>query len=145
MQETWVWSLGQEDSLEKEMATHSSILAWDIPWREESGGLWSMGSQKVRHNFATEHTRAVLIFNFSVVSQVMFPFSFLLTALSNKSAKGLSWGEKGAWRARRNRVLEYSESLMHFRLKHSTSVMFSFPCSKIALLIFSFGEFSHKC
>ena len=45
MQETWVWSLGQEDSLEKEMATHSSILAWRIPWTEEPGGLQSMGSQ----------------------------------------------------------------------------------------------------
>ena len=45
MQETWVRSLGQEDPLEKEMATHSSILAWRIPWTEEPGGLWSMGSQ----------------------------------------------------------------------------------------------------
>ena len=42
---TLVWSLGQEDSLEKEMATHSSIPAWDIPWTEEPGGLQSMGSQ----------------------------------------------------------------------------------------------------
>ena len=45
MQETRVQSLGQEDPLEKEMATHSSILAWRIPWTEEPGGLWSMGSQ----------------------------------------------------------------------------------------------------
>ena len=45
MQETQVWSLGQEDPLEKEMATHSSILAWEIPWREELGGLQSMGLQ----------------------------------------------------------------------------------------------------
>ena len=44
-QETWVQSLGQEDPLEKEMATHSSILAWRIPWTEETGGLQSMGSQ----------------------------------------------------------------------------------------------------
>ena len=42
---TLVWSLGQEDSLEEEMATHSSIPAWDIPWTEEPGGLQSMGSQ----------------------------------------------------------------------------------------------------
>ena len=46
MQETWVQSLGQEDPLEKEMATHSSVLAWRIPWMEEPGGLQSMGSQK---------------------------------------------------------------------------------------------------
>ena len=53
MRETWVWSLGRKDSLEKEMATHSIILAWRIPWTEESGGLQSMGSQRVRHNWAT--------------------------------------------------------------------------------------------
>ena len=46
MQETWVRSLGQEDPLEKEMATHSSIHAWKIPWTEESGGLQSMGLQE---------------------------------------------------------------------------------------------------
>ena len=50
MRETWVQSLGQEDPLEKEMATHSSILAWKMPWMEEPGRLQSMGSQRVRHN-----------------------------------------------------------------------------------------------
>ena len=50
MQETWVWSLGQEDLLEKRMATHSSILAWRILWREEPGWLQSMGLQRVRHD-----------------------------------------------------------------------------------------------
>ena len=45
MPKTWVQSLGWEDSLEKEMATHSSTLAWGIPWTEEPGGLQSMGSQ----------------------------------------------------------------------------------------------------
>ena len=47
--ETWIRSLGQEDPLEKEMATHSSALAWEIPWTEEPGGLQSMGSQRVGH------------------------------------------------------------------------------------------------
>ena len=47
MKETWVCSLGQEDPLEKEMATHSSILAWEIPWIEEPGGLQSMGLQEL--------------------------------------------------------------------------------------------------
>ena len=47
IQEIWVSSLGQEDPLEKEMATHSSTLAWEIPWTEEPGGLQSTGSQKV--------------------------------------------------------------------------------------------------
>ena len=46
MQETWLQSLGREDLLEKEIATHFSILAWEIPWREETGGLQFMGSQK---------------------------------------------------------------------------------------------------
>ena len=50
MQETWVRSLGQEDSLEKEMAIHSSILIWRIPWIEECGGLQSLGSQRVGHD-----------------------------------------------------------------------------------------------
>ena len=50
MQETWVQSLGQEDPLEKEMANHSSILAWRIPWTEEPGGLQSTGSQRVGHD-----------------------------------------------------------------------------------------------
>ena len=49
MQETWVQSLGREDPLEKEMATHSGTLAWRIPWREEPGRLQSMGSQRVGH------------------------------------------------------------------------------------------------
>ena len=49
MQETWVRSLGQEDPLEEEMATHSSILVWRIPWIEELGGLQTTGSQRVRH------------------------------------------------------------------------------------------------
>ena len=50
VQETGVRSLGREDPLEKEMATHSSILAWKISWMEEPGGLQSMGSQRVGHN-----------------------------------------------------------------------------------------------
>ena len=50
MWETWVLSLGQEDPLEKGMATHSSILAWRIPWTEEPGGLQFTGSQRVEHD-----------------------------------------------------------------------------------------------
>ena len=53
MQETQVWFLGQEDPLEKGMATHSSILAWRIPKTEEPGGLQSPGSQRVRHDWVT--------------------------------------------------------------------------------------------
>ena len=56
-QETWVPSLGQEDSLEEEMATHSSILAWKILWTETPGGLQSKESQRVRHD-CTQHSTA---------------------------------------------------------------------------------------
>ena len=64
MQETWVWPLGWENTLEKEMATHSSILAWRISWTEEPGGLQSMGSQRVRYYWATS-----LSFHFSLRNQ----------------------------------------------------------------------------
>ena len=58
MQETWVRSLGQEDPLEKEMATHSSLLAWRTPWTEKPGGLQSRGSQRVGHAQSDRaHTR----------------------------------------------------------------------------------------
>ena len=50
------WSLGWKDPLKREMATHSSILAWEIPWTERPGGLQSMGLQSVRHNLATKQT-----------------------------------------------------------------------------------------
>ena len=59
MQETWVQTLGQEDPLEKRMATHSSILVWRIPWTEEPGGLQSIVSYRVRYD--SEHARQVEI------------------------------------------------------------------------------------
>ena len=73
MWETWVQFLGQEDPLEKEMATHSSILTWRIPWTEEPGGLQSMGSQRVGH----EHSFVCLL-AISISSSVQcFFMSFL--------------------------------------------------------------------
>ena len=54
MQEMWIQSLSLEDPLEKGMATHSSILGWEIPWTEEPGGLQSTGLQRVRHDLATK-------------------------------------------------------------------------------------------
>ena len=56
MQETWLRSLGWEDPLEKEMATYSSFLAWEIQWTEEPGGLQFMGLQRVGQDWATKHT-----------------------------------------------------------------------------------------
>ena len=57
MQEMQDQSLGQEDPLEKQMATHCSILAWRIPWTEEPGGLQSMGSQRVGHDLVSKQQR----------------------------------------------------------------------------------------
>ena len=67
MWETWVQSLGREDPLEKEVATHSSILAWRVQRMEEPGGLQSMGSQRVKHNWATS---------------LSLPFSFICKAMT---------------------------------------------------------------
>ena len=68
-QETWFHSLGREDSLEKEMATHSSILVWEIPGTEEPGMLHSIGSQRVRHDFTTkqQHCGSGTVLNFTRV------------------------------------------------------------------------------
>ena len=67
MQEMWIWSLGQEDPLEKETATHASILVWKIWWTEEPGGLQSIGLQRVRHDLATKQQ----IFHFTVFEKVI--------------------------------------------------------------------------
>ena len=62
IQETWVQSLGQEDALEKETATHSSILAWEIPWTEEPGGLGSMGSKRLGHDLPTKQQFLIKVY-----------------------------------------------------------------------------------
>ena len=61
MWETWVRFLGREDPLEKEMATHSSTLAWKIPWSEKPGRLQSMGSQRVGHDWATSRHNVIVL------------------------------------------------------------------------------------
>ena len=66
MQKTRVWSLGREDPLEKEMATHSSILAWRIPWTEEPGGLQSMWLQRVGHDWT--HTHIQILRHYALLS-----------------------------------------------------------------------------
>ena len=76
MQETWVRPLGQEDPLEKEMATHSIILVWKIPWMEEPGKLQSMGSQRVGHDWATNTSLCFCFWSqlmyFCSVGQIVF-------------------------------------------------------------------------
>ena len=63
MQETWVRFLGQEDPWEKEMATHSSILAWKIPWTREPGRLQSVGPQRLGHKLATKQQQKIVYYS----------------------------------------------------------------------------------
>ena len=70
MRETQVPFPGWEDPLEKEMGTHSSILAWKIPWTEESGRLLSMKSQRVRHDLGTEHGHTQMQLEIIILSEV---------------------------------------------------------------------------
>ena len=81
MQETWVWSPGQEESLEKDMATHFSVLAWRIPWMEEPGRLQFVGSHTVRHSWVTD----TFGFSFSYVKD---------TILGATDIKSLIWSKK---------------------------------------------------
>ena len=73
MQETWVWSLAWKDLLEKEMAIHSSILAWKILWTEEPGGPQSMGLQRVGHDWAT-NTFTYFKENIMSKKHIRFPY-----------------------------------------------------------------------
>ena len=95
MQETRVQPLGREDLLEKEIATHSSILAWKIPWTEEPGRLQSMGSQRVIHNWVTS-----LIFNDrGTVYNVLRMNSFYSKSIYDKIQKFL----------KKRKILKYLE------------------------------------
>ena len=90
MQETWVWSLGWEDPLEKGTTTHSSILAWRIPWTEEPGGLQFMWLQRVRHNWMT------FTFHFTDSLIVVHRLTFSITCeilgfLGGLDSKGSTW------------------------------------------------------
>ena len=76
MPETWDWSLNQENPLEKEMTTDSSILAWRIPWIEKTGGLQSIGSQRVGNNWATKHRRAQPFYSMGPIGKLMI-FKYL--------------------------------------------------------------------
>ena len=84
----WVWSLGQEDLLEEGMATHSSMLAWRIPWTEEPGGLWSIGPQRVRHDwsiwaYASKSTMSQVGWNISHSKPIGFARTSPFPALSS--------------------------------------------------------------
>ena len=78
MQETWVQSLGQEDPLEKETATHSSILIWEITWTERPGGLQSMGSHRVGHDCSDLAAAAEDMFIYSLIIFTLTVYIILL-------------------------------------------------------------------
>ena len=87
MQEMWVWFLSQEDPLEEGMATHSSILAWRIPWTEEPGGLQSIGSHRVRYNWSdlAQHS--------TTASHTVFPMGLLRDRFGRKENPARTpWG-----------------------------------------------------
>ena len=111
MWETWVRSLGWEDPLEKEMATHSSTLAWKIPWMEEPGRLQSMGSQRVGgHDWAT--SLSLFLISAETEAPVLWPLDVnsWLTGKDPDAAKDWGQEEKGrtedemvGWHHRLNR------------------------------------------
>ena len=88
MWETRVWSLGQEDPLEKEMVTHACVPAWRIPWTEKPGRLQSMGSQRVRHDWATSLS---LSFTMNIGVRVSFWASLVAQPVKNPPAMWKTW------------------------------------------------------
>ena len=98
MRETWLRSLGREDPPEKEMATHSSILAWRIPWTEEPGGLQSTGSQRVGHDWETSlslsftfiHLKPRLIYLYSIFRLFLFSCVYVFCLIY----ESLTWLQK---------------------------------------------------
>ena len=88
MWETQVPSLGQEDPLEKEIVTHYSILAWEIPWIEDPGGLHSTGSQRVRHDLATKITKTIQFIR-DAIRMHFYLSQTLLWSMTFKGAGGV--------------------------------------------------------
>ena len=93
MWETWVRSLGREDPLEKEMATHSSILGWRIPWTKEASKLQSTGSQRVGHDWATSLSLSAIIWA-SLVAQMVKRLTAMQETWSSIPELGRSPGER---------------------------------------------------
>ena len=103
MWETWVRSLGQEDRLEKEMAIHSSTIAWKIPWTEEPGRLQSMGSQRDGHDWTTSLSLFTMIFTCNI---------YLKYILSNTMFKNYRYNSSI------NKIWSDSIWLLIFRFRH---------------------------
>ena len=91
MQETKLWPLGWEDPLEKGMATHSGILAWRIPWTEEPGGLWFMGSQRVRHNWVTKIFILICSWDFNMEWVLVLTECYSTSTIKKKKKCWFNW------------------------------------------------------
>ena len=103
MQETWVWFLGWEDPLEEGMETYSSSLAWRIPWTEEPGGLESMGSQRVRHNWSNlgrTHAQTIRVRNWPKwTCGCCWSLPFQISSVSHAHClKTCAWSRPKPWR-----------------------------------------------
>ena len=111
LQETQVQSLGWEDALEKRMVTHSSILAWRSPWTEKLGGLQSMGSWSVRHNWAKNNTLLHIhviyqIWLANICSQNVF-WLFIFIMAFFKLKKILTYSLRYNWNTAYNKYMQF--------------------------------------
>ena len=140
MPETRLWSLGGEDSLEEEIAMHTNILAWRIPWTEETGGLQIMGSQRVRHDWVTNTFTGSLTRD-QIQASCIKSEEFLATRPTGKSLPFYSWFYVNQ-DFRKNSVQLYLSSYLHRHLQirdpNSTPLTwccfaelwgYSWPCS----------------
>ena len=125
MQETQVWSLGQEDPMKREMATYSSVLAWEIPWTEEPGRQSSMGLQRVGYNWVTEkqmHTSMLLYITHYHIRTWNVHLSFCASVFTACVAVETSGsGLPPAWLCRVNPRLRFSSVMMSCFLCSSDS------------------------
>ena len=123
MQKTRVRSLGQQDSLEEEMATHSSILAWRIPWMEEPCWLQSTGSQRVGHNWATSlslwHYQEADLFLFPELEACEIPHEVTTFGSRDERSKSLHQFCR----------VSYASPFLNWMLQHTGSTHYCLLCS----------------
>ena len=117
MQETWVQSLGWEDPLEKEVATHSSIIAWKILWTEEPGELQSMGSQTVGHDWVTNTYLLTYLLTALPTSQPKLCLTIKSKEVNSKGKIGCLW----RCRPREGFTEEMTLKLSMYKLREKTA------------------------
>ena len=147
MRETWVQSMGQEDPLEKKMATHSSILAWKIPWTEECSRLQSMGSQRVRHDWATSLSLLALCMDYNRLWEIIKEMEYQTTfSVSQETCiqikKQVRTGTpdwlnivKGVWEGCTLSPCSFSPNLYAEYIRHNSGLNESQPGIKISRTI----------